>query len=227
MPSPHSVSSAAGAGRSPAQAQRQRRHTDHRLWQQVAAAVLLFPAGSHHRLLRVAVSRPAASGGGALDDSMGSHLGGGLAAPPTRGTPFPLDSVRNQQVGQCVRCASALLLLCSQSTLNILQSPGGWGLPGAGGGRDLDASAMRRNKSAVAPRVLPADLTPSQQPRSKSYHRISSTPFEILPSRASPPPQNYRGSPASRGLGFGQGPEYRGGSGTSSPSISPQRQRPK
>lgn len=113
----------------------------------------------------------------------------------------------------------------NRNSRSVLQSPAGWGVSGAGGGRDVDTSAVRRNKSAVAVRAAPADRTPTHQQRSKSYHRISSTPIEILPSRASPPPQ--RGSPVSRGLGFGLGPEYGGGSATTSPSISPQRQRPR
>ena len=104
---------AAGAARSPAQAQRWRHDSDHRVWQQVAAA-LHFSLVNHRRLFRVAVPKHAASGGGALDDS----VGGGLAAPPTRGTPFPLDLVRNQQVRQCISLAEALLffvLVCSQN----------------------------------------------------------------------------------------------------------------
>ena len=125
---------------------------------------------------------------------------------------------------RAVGCSFGMLFVENRNSRSILQSPAGWGVSGAGGGRDVDTSAVRRNKSAVAAR---ADRSPAQQQRSKSYHRISSTPIEILPSRLSPPLQNLRGSPASRGLGYGPGPDYGGGSATTSPSISPQRQRPR
>ena len=52
----------------------------------------------HHVLLRVAAPKQTASGGGAVDETTGGG-GGFLAAPSTRGTPFQLDFMRNQQVG--------------------------------------------------------------------------------------------------------------------------------
>ena len=64
----------------------------------------------HHRV--AAAPKLAAAAGGALDESGGG--GAVSAAPPTRGTPFLLDSVRNQQVrlmkppGCCCGCVPSI-----------------------------------------------------------------------------------------------------------------------